>query len=68
MKITLDIKNHQYQAFLKLIEELDYVSISQEKTVPEWQQEETEKRLKMINNGELKTHNWEDVKEYLFNK
>ena len=68
MKITIDIKEQQYQTFLNFIKTLDYVSINVENPVPDWQQKETEKRKQMINSGEMKTHNWEDVEKELFYK
>ena len=68
MKITIDIKEKQYQTFLNFIKTLDYVSINVENPVPDWQQKETEKRKQMINSGEMKTHNWETVEKELFYK
>ena len=46
MKITLEIQDNRFNTFLDLIKTLDYVSIKkQEVCIPQWQQEEVEKRM-----------------------
>ena len=51
MKITLDIKESRLSTFLEFIKTLDYVSLSNDDSIPAWQIKEVNKRLK-----ELKKH------------
>ncbi|SHK19508.1 Putative addiction module component [Reichenbachiella agariperforans] len=68
MKITLDIQDNRFDTFMDLIQTLDYVSINEEKPVPEWQQQEVSKRLELVNSGEMKTRSWDSAKKDLFKK
>ncbi|MBU2914371.1 addiction module protein [Reichenbachiella agariperforans] len=68
MKITLDIQDNRFDTFMDLIQTLDYVSINEEKSVPEWQQQEVSKRLELVNSGEMKTRSWDSAKKDLFKK
>jgi len=68
MKITLDIQDNKFDTFLRFIKTLDYVSINKEDEIPQWQQDEVNKRLKLINSGEMKTRSWEEAKKDVFKK
>ncbi|PIB34203.1 hypothetical protein BFP72_01530 [Reichenbachiella sp. 5M10] len=68
MKITLDIQDNRFDTFMDLIQTLDYVSINEEKSVPEWQQQEVSKRLELVDSGEMKTRSWDSAKKDLFKK
>jgi len=68
MKITLDIQDNKFDTFLRFIKTLDYVSINKEDAIPQWQQDEVNKRLKLINSGEMKTRSWEEAKKDVFKK
>jgi hypothetical protein len=46
MKITLDIQENRLSTFLAFIKTLDYVSISKEDNIPQWQKDEVNQRLK----------------------
>jgi hypothetical protein len=66
MKITLEIQEGRYDTFLNFIKTLDYVSIKKEEDIPQWQQDEVNKRLSLIEKGEMKTRSWEEAKTDLF--
>lgn len=66
MKITLDIQDSKFDAFLSFIKTLDYVSINQEHTIPQWQQEEVNRRMQLLDKGEMKTRSWEEAKNDIF--
>ena len=68
MKITLDIDDSRFDAFLSYIKTLDYVTIKKEDVIPQWQQEEVNKRLQMIDQGEMKTRSWDEAKKEVFKK
>jgi len=68
MKITLDIKDSQFDIFLNFIKTLDYVAISKEDTTPQWQEEEVNKRLQLIKKGEMNTRSWSEAKKDIFKK
>lgn len=69
MKITLDIQDNRFNTFLDFIKTLDYVSIKKEEdTIPQWQQDEVNKRLDLINTGEMKTRSWDEAKKDVFKR
>ncbi len=68
MKITLDIQESKFNTFLDFIKTLDYVSVKKEDTIPQWQQEEVNRRLQLIEKGEMKTRSWNEAKEDVFKK
>ena len=67
MKLTLEIQDSRFKTFLDFIKTLDYVSI-QEDAIPQWQQDEVNKRLELINKGKMKTRNWDEAKKDIFKK
>jgi hypothetical protein len=68
MKITLDIQDSRFDTFLSFIKTLDYVSINQEDAIPQWQQDEVNRRLQLIDKGEMKTRSWNEAKKDIFKK
>ena len=68
MKITLDIQDSRFDTFLSFIKTLDYVSINKEEVIPQWQHDEVNKRLELINSGEMKTRSWNEAKKDIFKK
>ena len=50
-QVTLNVEDSKFQAFISFIQTLDYVSVSSDETIPEWQQEEVGKRLKSYKNN-----------------
>lgn len=46
MKITLDIQENRLSTFLAFIKTLDYVSITKDDNIPQWQKDEVAQRLK----------------------
>lgn len=45
MKITIDIKDGHFDVFLAFIKTLDYVSVSNEAYIPQWQIDEVNERM-----------------------
>ncbi len=68
MKITLDIQDSRFDTFLSFIKTLDYVSINKEDAIPQWQQDEVNKRLQLIEKGEMKTRSWNQAKKDIFKR
>ena len=67
-QIILNIEESKFKAFLSFIKTLDYVSVSKEDSIPEWQQQEVNKRLQLIEKGEMKTRSWDEAKKDIFKK
>lgn len=65
-QLTLHIDESKFKAFLDFIKTLDYVSVSDELTIPSTQQQEAEKRLKLVQDGKMKTRDWNEAKHDLF--
>jgi hypothetical protein len=51
MKLTLEIQDSRFNTFLEFIKTLDYVSVKKEDTIPQWQMDEVENRLKDYGNN-----------------
>ena len=62
-KITLNIDESKFKVFLSFLKTLDYVSVSDEMDVPIEQQQEVGRRLKLVEEGEMKTRSWEEAKQ-----
>jgi hypothetical protein len=67
-QITLNVDESKFKAFLSFIKTLDYVSVSDEMDIPVEQQQEVNRRAKLIEEGKMKTKSWKDAKEDLFKR
>jgi len=69
-QITLNIDESELKSFLNLIQKLDYVSVSDEIEVDILieQQQEVERRLKLVEEGRMNTRSWEEAKQEIFNR
>lgn len=65
-QITLQIEDSKFEAFKSFLETLNYVSITDNDTVPQWQQDEVSRRAKLIETGKMSTRNWEEAREDIF--
>lgn len=67
-QITLNIDESKFKAFLSFIKTLDYVSVSDEIDIPIEQQQEFERRLKLVQEGKMKTRSWKEAKQDIFKR
>ncbi|MCF6361425.1 MAG: addiction module protein [Cyclobacteriaceae bacterium] len=67
MEITLDIQDNRFNTFLDFIKTLDYVSVRKE-SISQWQQDEVNRRLALVDSGKMETRDWEDIKDGIFEK
>lgn len=67
-QITLNIDESKFKAFLNFIKTLDYVSVSDEIDIPTEQQQETESRIKLLQEGKMKTRSWNEAKQDVFKR
>lgn len=67
-QLILNIEESKYSAFLSFIKTLDYISISDAEAIPQWQQDEVNKRLQSIEKGEMKSRDWEEARKDIFKK
>jgi hypothetical protein len=68
-QLILKIEESKFKAFLDFIKTLDYVSVSGEsETIPQWQQDEVNKRIELIEKGEMQTRRWKEAKKDIFKK
>lgn len=51
-----------------LIKKLNCVAVNQENTISQWQQDEVNRRLQLIENGEIKTRSWDEAKKDVFKR
>ncbi len=68
MKVTLDVQDSRLEVFLSFIKTLDYVTINKEEMMPQWQQDEVNKRMDSISKGEMKVRSWEEAQKEIFKK
>jgi hypothetical protein len=47
---------------------LDYVSISKEEEIPQWQQVGVQERLELVDKGQMKTRSWDEAQKDIFKK
>ena len=62
-QITLDITDNKLDFFIELIENLDFVKVSKEYTIPKEHQEIVMERIEDITKNPKNLLNWEDVKD-----
>lgn len=67
-QITLNIDESKFKAFLSFIKTIDYVSVSDELDIPLEQQQEAERRLKLLEEGKMKTRSWNQAKQDIFKR
>lgn len=67
-QITLNIEETKFKAFLDFIKTLDYVSVSDEINIPLEQQQEAQRRLKLVQEGKMKTRSWSEAKQDVFKR
>ena len=67
-QITLNIDETKFKAFISFIKTLDYVSVSDEIDIPIEQQQEVERRLKLVEEGKMKTRSWNQAKQDIFKR
>jgi hypothetical protein len=63
-QLVLNIEDDKLNTFIEFINTLDYVSV--ETTISDYQMEEVDARLQMLNDGEMKIRPWEDAKNDVF--
>jgi hypothetical protein len=63
-QLVLNIEDDKFNTFIEFINTLDYVSV--ETTISDYQMEEVDARLQMLNDGEMKIRPWEDAKNDVF--
>lgn len=49
-----------------LIKTWNHLFINQEDVILQWQQDEVNRRLQLIENGEIKTRSWNEAKKHVF--
>lgn len=67
-QITLSVEDNKHKAFLNLIQTLEYVSITDETSIPASQQQEVENRLKLLQTTEMTSRSWEEAKLDVFTR
>jgi hypothetical protein len=67
-QITLNIDESKFKAFLSFVKTIDYVSVSDEIDLSLEHQQEAQRRLKLIQEGKMKTRSWEEAKQDIFKR
>ena len=67
-KIILNIEEDKYQTFIEFIKTLDYVTVSDEEYIPQWQVNEVENRLEKLKSQKTSARDWELASKEVFKK
>ena len=68
-QVIIQVEDSKLDAFVSLIQSLDYVSITEMTTdIPEWQKEEVKRREELVDAGKMKLYSWKEVEEQLLVK
>ncbi|WP_340102538.1 addiction module protein [Rhodohalobacter sp. 8-1] len=65
-KLTLQIEDDNFESFMEILKELNYVTITESEEIPQWQKEEVQERLKKIKEGQMKSRSWEKARKEIF--
>ena len=74
LKAVKDLKSDNYDCWDDLTEEQKQgierglKDIEQGRTIPQWQQDEVNRRLQLIEKGEIKTRSWNEAKKHVFKR
>ena len=63
-RIVLNIEDDKLKTFMDFISTIEYVTL--DTSIPEWQMEEVNKRLQMLNDGDMKVRSWVEAKDDIF--
>ncbi|MEX1192124.1 MAG: addiction module protein [Brumimicrobium sp.] len=66
-EITLKVPDAKLRFFLELIQQLG-IEVKDEIDIPLEQQEEVERRLKLVEQGKMKTRSWNEAKQDVFKR
>ncbi len=66
-EIILNVPDHKVNFVMELIEQLG-LEIQQETEIPDEQQKEVNRRLDLVDSGEMSIRNWNEAKKEIFNK
>lgn len=66
-EIILNVPDHKVNFVMELIEQLG-LEMQQETKIPDEHQKEVNRRLDMLDSGEMSIRNWDEAKKEIFNK
>lgn len=66
-EIILNVPDHKVNFVMELIEQLG-LEVQQETEISDEQQREVNRRLDLIESGEMSIRNWDEAKKEIFNK
>lgn len=67
-QITLDIEENQFDTFMAFLKTLNYVSIADELELPVAQTQELDRRLELLEKGQMKTRSWKEAQKDIFKR
>lgn len=65
-QVVLNVEESKYKRFLSLLKTLDYVTITEQQEISEWQKNEVSNRKKLIKKDVMKTRSWEEAENDIF--
>lgn len=65
-RIKIEVEDSKYEALMSFLETIDYISVSEIESVPQWQQDEVSRREELIDNGNMSIRKWEEAKKDIF--
>lgn len=65
-RIKIEVEDSKYEALMSFLETIDYISVSEIESVPQWQKDEVSRREQLIDNGNMSIRKWEEAKKDIF--
>jgi hypothetical protein len=65
-QVVLNVEESKYKRFLSLLKTLDYVTITEQQEISEWQKNEVSNRKKLIKKDVMKTRSWKEAENDIF--
>lgn len=65
-RIKIEVEDSKYEALMSFLETIDYISVSEIESIPQWQKDEVSRREQLIDSGNMSIRKWEEAKKDIF--
>ena len=65
-RIKIEVEDSKYEALMSFLETIDYISVSEIESIPQWQKDEVSRSEQIIDNGNMSIRKWEEAKKDIF--
>ncbi len=65
-RIKIEVEDSKYEALMSFLETIDYISVSEIESIPQWQKDEVSRREQLIDSGNMSIRKWEEAQKDIF--